>query len=123
MLDFIVEILMQIVIEVFADGLSSQGKRRNPERETSPLMTVVLYAIVGVLTAALSILFFPHPFIHSSTGRLLNLILTPLGMGLLMAFIGAIRHGDGLRLQRFACAYALSFSFSLTRFIAASYVN
>ncbi|MFZ6734592.1 hypothetical protein ACO0LG_21860 [Undibacterium sp. Ji42W] len=120
MIEFFFEILLQLVFEilelVFTTGI--EKRERGPR---SPLVAAIMYAVLGFIAGFASIWIFPQAFIHSSVGRIINLILTPLLMGLLAAVFAAWRTGDGLRLWRFINAYVFALSLALVRFVFASH--
>lgn len=120
MIEFFFEILLQLVFEilelVFTTGI--EKRERGPR---SPLVAALMYIFFGVIAGFASLWIFPQAFIHSSTGRIINLILTPVLMGLLAAVFAAWRTGDGLRLWRFINAYVFALSLAVVRFIFATH--
>ncbi|MCH8622356.1 hypothetical protein [Undibacterium sp. TS12] len=118
MFEFIFEVLLQLVAEVLVEVFSWNHTSR---KENGPVLLVMGYAFLGLLAGAVSVWIFPHAFIASSTGRVANLVLTPLLMGAFVAVFSAWRTGEDLRFKRFACGYAMALSLALVRFFAASH--
>ncbi|MFZ6744004.1 hypothetical protein ACO0LC_12300 [Undibacterium sp. JH2W] len=117
MIEFIFEVLLQLVFEVLEFGVSSGVERRSREFLPSWL-AVIVYIAFGVLAGYVSIWIFPQAFLHDSHARIANLLLTPVLMGFLAGAFTAWRTGDapGIFKYRFACGYAFAVSLALVRF-------
>ncbi len=112
------EILLQVIFEVLAEvGLRSvQAPFRKP---ANPWLAAVGYTIFGVAAGGVSLLLFPSNFVKGDVLRILNLVVTPIAVGLLMCAVGAWRAHRGqavLRIDRFAHGYLFALSFALIRF-------
>lgn len=112
------EILLQIVFEALAEvGLRSWVApfRRPP----NPWLAAFGYALLGAAAGGLSLLAFPGHLVSSQGLRIVNLIITPIAVGLLMGVMGAWRARRGqqvLRIDRFAYGYLFALSLALVRF-------
>ncbi|MFZ6778089.1 hypothetical protein ACO0LD_14760 [Undibacterium sp. Ji83W] len=120
MIEFFFEILLQLAFEVL-ELVFTSGIERRERGPRSPLVTAIAYIAFGIIAGFVSLWIFPQAFIHSSLGRIINLILTPVLMGFLAAVFAAWRTGDGLRLWRFINAYVFALSLALVRFASASH--
>jgi hypothetical protein len=116
-LEFLGEFLLQLTFEVLA-RLGLRALRGAAGAKPSTLVAVAGYLALGVVSGALSFLFFPRLMIHSTQGQWLNLILTPLLVGGVMSASASMlmrRGGPSLRFDRFAYATLFAFAMALTR--------
>ncbi|MFZ6874989.1 hypothetical protein ACO0LF_23245 [Undibacterium sp. Di27W] len=119
MIEFIFEVLLQLVFEVLELGVSSGVERRKSEFLPSWL-AVIIYMACGALAGYVSIWIFPQAFLQGNHARIANLLLTPVLMGFLAGAFAAWRTGDapGIFKHRFTCGYAFALSLALVRFFA-----
>jgi hypothetical protein len=123
-LQFVGELILQLVFEVIAE-IGLQGLRE-PFRRPKPLhpwFAAVCYVALGILAGGISLLFFPSLFLHSSLGRVANLVFTPLAAGGTMAAIGVWRLSRGketIRLDRFVYGYLFALAMGGMRFVFAA---
>lgn len=120
MLEFIFEIigefLLQAAIEVLGElGLHSMAEpfRKPP----NPWLASIGYFIFGAIGGGISLLIFPTHLVAESL-RWVNLVFTPVAVGLLMCGLGAWRakHGQTvLRIDRFSYGFLFAFSLALIR--------
>ena len=115
--DVLGEFALQAVGEVLLElGLHSVAEPlRRPPR---PWLAAPGYAILGTLFGALSLLLVFHHLTPEGPLRLLNLVLTPLAVGGLMAAMGAWRARRGeplLRIHRFGYGFLFALCFALVR--------
>lgn len=114
---FVGELLLQVVAEVlFELGLRSLGAPFS--KAPNPYLATIGYVLFGAIAGAMSLWAFPALFIHSSTGRIVNVVVTPLAAGALMAAIGAWRTAKGQRtilLDRFAYGFLFALVMALVR--------
>ena len=116
--EIIGEILLQVVLEALAElGLHSVAApfRKPP----NPWLAAIGYTIFGAATGGLSLWLFPENFVVGEALRILNLVVTPIAVGLLMCALGAWRARRGgvvLRIDRFAYGYLFAFALALIRF-------
>jgi hypothetical protein len=122
MLEFLFEIVGEILLQVFLEALVELGLHSvaAPFRKPpNPWLAAIGYAIFGAAAGAVSLLLFPSNFVTGESLRILNLVVTPISVGLLMCVIGAwrIRRGQSvLRIDRFAYGYLFALSLALIRF-------
>lgn len=113
------ELVLQIVFEVLAEI----GFRRASEpfrRPVRPWLAALGYAIFGAIAGGLSLWLYPTLFIDTDRWRMLNLVLTPIAVGALMATVGVWRRRRGealIRLDRFAYGYIFALAMALVRFV------
>jgi len=114
---FVGELLLQVVAEVlFELGLRSLGAPFS--KAPNPYLATIGYVLFGAIAGAMSLWAFPALFIHSSTGRIINVVVTPLVAGASMAAIGAWRTAKGQRtilLDRFAYGFLFALVMALVR--------
>src|SRR5687767_546055 len=106
-----------MVVEIFGDvllhGLAESKRVRNA------VFAFVLYLATGAIVGWLSLLVFPSHFIQDAQYRLLNVVLTPIAVGAIMAFVGYVRQeGEKrvVRLEQFIFAYAFAVAMAAVRF-------
>lgn len=123
LLGWVAEILLQVVFEALAEaGLRTLRAPFKPARETSPVVAAVGYAIYGAVVGAVSLWFFPAPYLEATWARITNLGVSPLVAGAVMSMVGAWRRGRGeplIRLDRFSYGVLFALSFALLRFFFA----
>ncbi len=114
---FVGELLLQVIAEIlFELGLRSLGAPFS--RAPNPYLATLGYVLFGAIAGAMSLWAFPVLFIHSSTGRVINVVVTPLVAGAAMAAIGAWRTAKGQRtilLDRFAYGFLFALVMALVR--------
>lgn len=118
---FLGEILLQMIFEALAElGLRSLREPFRRPKPLHPVLAALGYLALGGGAGALSLLAFPEVFIDSVTGRLVNLVVTPLAAGLLMGALGAWRrrrNQETIRLDRFGYGFVFALSMALVHFI------
>ncbi len=125
MLEFLFEILGELVLQLLFEVLAEFGLRAlgAPFQKTpNPWLAGFGYAAFGAATGGLSLWLVSSHLVKSETLRVLNLVLTPIAVGALMSAIGAWRTRRAqpmLRIDRFAYGYVFAFSFALIRFVFA----
>jgi hypothetical protein len=115
---FLAEIFLQILFEL---GFYSVVDAF--DRKPNPVIALIGYLILGALAGGISLLFFKDLMIEDSTLRVVNLIVTPIFVGLTMAALGKLREKKGasvIRLDKFSYGFAFAFAMSLVRFLWAS---
>ena len=119
LLELVGELILQLLCEgLWELGLHSAHKRRGPRRPWSPWLAGPAYAALGALTGLLSLWMFPHMLIDTPWVRVLNLVLTPLLAGALMAALGAWRRrrqDPVIRLDKFAYGFLFALAMAGTR--------
>lgn len=125
-MQILIQLLFELLIQVLAEALLEIGLHsvaepfRTPPR---PWLAAIGYAIFGAIFGGISILLFPHNVLAGKIWRWINLLLTPVVVGLCMSEMGAWRAKRGqtvLRIDRFSYGYLFALSFALTRFFWAT---
>jgi formate hydrogenlyase subunit 3/multisubunit Na+/H+ antiporter MnhD subunit len=117
MIEFIFEVLLQLVFEI-VEAVFSSGVKRSRQTRLPLWLSAIVYTGLGVFAGFVSVWMFPQAFLHGSIARIANLLLTPVLMGFLAGAFAAWRGGDqqGIFLNRFACAYLFALSMAIVRF-------
>jgi len=119
-LEALFEMLAQAVFEVLAEvGLRSLAEpfRRTPP--INPVLAGIGYAMYGAAAGCLSLLL-PKMFVVAWWLRLLNLVITPVACGFLMAKVGHIREKRGdrtMRIDTFLYGYLFALAMAVVRYI------
>ena len=122
--ELLFEIFGEILIQIAFQALAEVGLhffRRPDASPKKPWMLGIGYAVLGAIVGGISLWLHPTSLIHSSLGRIANLVLGPIAAGLAMAIIGAWRQRQGqqlLGLDRFAYGYIFAMAAALVRFSA-----
>lgn len=123
LIELLVEVFGELLLQLLFEGLAEIGLHlfRKPDGGANhrAWLRVAGYALLGLLAGALSLWLHPQSFIHSTMGRLGNLLLAPVAMGLSMAIMGAWRKRRGqqtLGIDHFAYGYVFALAMSLVRF-------
>lgn len=117
--EFVGEILLQLLFELVARmGL---GWWRAPLRPlASPWLAGAAYLALGAAAGVLSLWAVPALFITQPQLQLVNLVVTPLVAGAVMAALGSLRARHGLqrmRLDRLAWGTAFAFAMAAVRYL------
>jgi hypothetical protein len=120
LLQALFEVLAQAVFEVAAEvglrGLIEPFRRSSP---INPFLAGVGYLLYGAIAGGFSLLI-PRMFVVPWWLRLLNLVVTPVACGFIMAKLGQIRERRGektIRIDRFLYGYLFALSMAVVRFI------
>jgi hypothetical protein len=120
LLELVLEILAQAAFELLAElgvrCLAEPFKRPEP---ASPVMAAAGYLIYGAIAGGLSLLL-PKMFVISKSLRLVNLIVTPIVCGFVMAWFGRFRERRGaetVRLDTFMYGYLFALSMAVVRYV------
>ncbi len=120
----ILEILGEVILQIAFQALAGAGlhlfERTPPAVSRSPWLLAFGYVCLGLAAGSVSLLFFPHPFLHSKTLRVANLILTPVVSGAAMALIGMLRTRLGkpvIAIDRFSYGFVFAFAMAAVRFL------
>jgi hypothetical protein len=125
MLELLFEILGEFLIQVFGELLIELGLHSMAEpfrKPPNPWIAAIGYALFGAIFGGLSLLVISHYIVSGSTGRIVNLIATPVLAGLCMSLLGHWRSKRGqtlIRIDRFSYGYLFALSFALIRFFFA----
>ena len=121
LLQFVGELVLQVILEALAElGLHSVRETFRRPKPSHPALAAVGYAILGAAAGAISLWLFPQLFIDTPRLRILNLLVTPVAAGAVMASIGAWRRKrdkELIRLDRFAYGFLFALAMALVRFV------
>jgi hypothetical protein len=113
------ELLLQAVFELLAE-LGVRGLEETIKRPRSPWLSAIGFLLWGAMAGVISLLIFPASPMDDPILRQLNLIATPIVVGIGMMLLGRLREKKGqqlVRLDRFGYAFIFAFSMALVRFI------
>ena len=83
-------------------------------------MAAIGYTILGAAAGSVRLLVAPHLVVDSESGRIANLVLTPVAAGLFMSVLGSWRSRKGLeviRLDRFGYGFVFALATASVRFV------
>lgn len=117
----LLEVLLEFVLQVVVEVLAEVGLRRVWQFVVArPTLAVIGYAGFGALGGWLSLLVFPRVWVSSELLRWVNLVVTPIAVGFVMAALGRWRQRHAqrtIRLDRFACGYVFALALAAVRFV------
>lgn len=123
LIELLVEIFGELLLQLLFEGLAEIGlhlfRKPNGDADPGAWLRAAGHVLLGLLAGGLSLWLHPQSFIHSTLGRLANLLLAPVAMGLTMSIVGAWRKKHGqqtLGIDHFAYGYAFALAMSLVRF-------
>lgn len=115
------ELLIQLLVEAAAEiGIRGLGETLGETfaKPKSPVLATFGFALWGLIAGGISLLLFPHSPITDPQWRRINILITPILAGGVMAVIGSLRRRQGLRLvrlDRFGYAYVFALVMALVR--------
>ena len=115
--EFVIQFVLEVLVEIGAHGFK---RDREP---IHPALSVIVYVLLGGFLGWVSYLFFPQHLISHPYVRAINLVLTPIAVGMALGAIGAWRAKRGtelVRLDKFAYGYAFALAFAMARFVLGS---
>jgi hypothetical protein len=120
LVQLLLEILSQAVSEVLAEiGLRSLSEPFRRSRPINPFLAGFGYLLYGAGAGALTLLL-PRMFLVPWWLRLINLIITPLVCGFIMAKVGQLRERRGdrkMRMDTFFYGYVFALAMAFVRLI------
>jgi hypothetical protein len=120
LVEILFEIAAQAAVELLAEiGLRSLAEPFKPRSEIDPVLSAIGYCLYGALAGGISLLL-PRIFTAPGWVRIVNLVLTPLACGYLMAYIGKVRERRGdrpLRMDTFLYGYLFALAMAIVRLI------
>jgi hypothetical protein len=119
---FVVEVFGELILQLVGEVLIELGLRSVGapfRRQVSPWLASLGYAVLGAAVGGLSLWVFAQHFTPLGIWRILNLVVTPILVGLGMGLIGAWRRDRGeelIRIDRFFYGYLFALALALVRF-------
>jgi len=123
--ELLAQLLLEVLIELFPELLlelvwRSLREVLQPRAEKEPVLAFLGYVLLGAAAGALSLLPFPHAFVHGSKWHGMSLIVSPVLAGVGMSIVGWLRRRRGeplIRLDTFPYAFSFAFGVALIRFL------
>ena len=121
MLEFLFQVFGEFILQVVGEALLELGLHSLKEpfrRPPKPWLASIGYVLLGAIAGGVSLLVISSHVVTSKEWRIVNLVVTPLAVGLCMVVIGTWRARRGqpvLRIDRFAYGYLFALSFALVR--------
>jgi hypothetical protein len=119
-LQILCEAVLQVVAEIALElGLEGLARVANRTRTQHPLLALLGYSMLGATVGAFSLYPFPASFIRVDSWRVLNLVITPVLAGGLMAGIGKLRgrhRGAHTRLSTFLSGFGFALAMAAVRY-------
>jgi len=123
--ELLAQLLLEVLIELFPELLLELAWQSllevfQPRAEKDPVLAFFGYALLGAAAGGLSLLPFPHAFVHGSKWHGMSLIVSPLLAGAGMSIVGWLRRRRGeplIRLDTFPYAFSFAFGVALIRFL------
>lgn len=125
MLEFLVSVLGEFLLQLLGEVLLEFGFQSLAEpfrRQPSPWLAALGSAVFGAVAGGLSLLVLDHHLTPAGWPRTLNLMFTPVAVGLAMSFMGAWRARRGqpvMRIDRFLYGYVFALAMAVVRFVFA----
>lgn len=119
---FLGELLLQMIFETLFE-LGFRSLADTVKRPKNPVLSTIGFILWGAMAGAVSLLIFPASPIADPLLRKINLVVTPILAGALMAMIGRVRSKKGqtlVRLDRFGYAFVFALVMSMVRFVWAA---
>ncbi|MDY7540053.1 hypothetical protein RGU72_17505 [Undibacterium sp. 5I1] len=124
MIQFFGELILQAIGELIFELIGHSIKKTFPRfQPIRPLLTTIIYLILGAVAGVISLWFLPTLFISEHWLRIVNLILTPIASGILMSLIGNWRRSHNqelIQLNSFSYGVCFALSMAIVRFIWAN---
>lgn len=119
-MELLLEVLLEGGLQLLWELLCELGLRRAMQRRSvrSAWLAAAGYALLGALAGWLSCWLFPKLYLTTSTARWINLVVTPIVAGTIMAKFGhrlGLRHRPIARRRRFTNAYTFALVMAIVR--------
>ena len=118
---FLLECLVQVAAEILLElGLIPLRESARVHRRHHPVLAFIGFLMLGALAGFLSLFVYRRPVIPGERGRLLELLLAPIVVGLVMRLLGHWRQRRGKLpgpLESFWHAWGFALAFGLLRFL------
>lgn len=122
MLEFLISVLGEFLFQLAGEVLLEFGFHSLAEpfrKQPSPWLAAFGYAVFGAVAGGLSLLLLSSHLTPAGWPRTLNLMFTPVAVGLAMSLMGAWRARRGepiLRIDRFLYGYVFALALAVVRF-------
>lgn len=122
--EFLGDAVLEIVFEILV-GAASRGVGRarvgapGTRTRTGPVLSAILFFLLGTSIGALSVIALPHPLFHRSKVHGLSLLVSPILTGLVMSQIGRSvrrRGRNPVRIESFTYGFTFALGMALIRF-------
>lgn len=121
----IAEVLFEAIDELAFAGLASLLTRATSKvfktiSALNPVATTFALGMLGMLVGFLSVIVYPHPFVHPSRSHGVSVVASPLITGFVMAQLGRLLRRRGKRVapvESFGYGSLFAFGMSLVRFL------
>jgi hypothetical protein len=118
-------VLFEAVFEIACEGLASLltraiGKLFKTISDVYPIATTFALGMLGVLVGFLSVVAYPHPFVHPSRLHGVSIIASPLITGFVMSQLGRLLRNYGRKvmpIESFVYGFMFAFAMTLVRFL------
>ncbi|MBP8288039.1 MAG: hypothetical protein KAX57_14515 [Rhodoferax sp.] len=111
--EFLIQVVVETLIQLGFHSLAAPFKRT-----PNPWMAAAGYTMFGAIFGGISLYAFPTNLAPPSW-RVINLVITPVAVGVIVALLGKRRVKRGqptLRIDRFSYGYLFALSLGLVRF-------
>ena|SRR5579862_1263695 len=119
--------VLDLLTYLFAEGLFELGNRSLfhfiSKRPAHPVILTGGYILWGIIAGGISLWLMPKAFITHTVIKFLNLIISPIIIGIIMMYVGKSLEKKGKKLtslDHFGYAFIFAFSMALMRFIFAT---
>jgi hypothetical protein len=114
--DFILQLFLELMV-----GIASRGVRRLrvSARKQGPTLSAGIFALLGAIAGAVSLIAFPHPLFHQSKLHGISLLVSPLLTGMVMSGLGRTVQRRGrvpAQIESFMYGFTFAFALALIRF-------
>lgn len=119
LLELVAEFLLELALGALAGLLSRLVRRFTVTvRRGNPVLTTLVFILVGVAFGFLSAWMFPHPLVHPSKFHGISLLISPMLTGFAMAWMGRVwrrRGRSSVRIESFGYGFTFALAMSLVR--------
>jgi hypothetical protein len=118
---FLTELGGPLIFELLAElGLRSAASALGKDKEIHPIFSLFGYIFLALICSSISIAIHRGHYIKNVNLQYLNLVISPVLIGLIMKYRGKYLHAKDkktIRLDSFWYGYVFALTFSLVRFI------
>ena len=128
-MEIIFELLAQLVLEIFVQGIFELGGRgivsifRKDESNVNPWLAICVYFLMGAIAGGISIWLIPMHLLNSPALQILNLAITPIVLGFIFETLGRWKtNNDKTRyaVDRFSYGFTFALTMGLIRYFFAA---